>query len=523
MSTPDQSDDHAQSDTPNFLVRAISGLAVSIRFKLLAAFLGVTLLMAGIAALGLETLRQSHLRTERLLHDQSRISYFNELYFYASNLISVAAAADIKPSEVEDVKVNDIFVAPGIVMANVSNNFLLFTGHGLRNFGKQGMPDEVSIADFRAEAKRLDGIARRVLQARHDGDYRAAGIIARQEFAPIAIRLQGNAFSKVKEIEAEMAETAKSTALAYASSRQTVTAWTAIAVGLALLLGYTISSSLVWPVQRIGQTLKSIANGQFDTRVEVPNRDELGELAQNVNTTSARLDGLYRTVEEQRAELEVEHARSENLLNSLLPAQIAARLKNEPDQQIADSLPMVAILFADIVNFTPRSASMEPQEIVSFLNRIFSSFDALTEKHGLEKIKTIGDAYMVTAGMPDACDNPVQRLAAMALEMIEVSKSLPDNVELRIGLHAGPAVAGVIGNRKPFYDVWGDTVNTASRLESHGVPGRIQVTSAVREQLDGQFTFDVRGTVDVTGIGPIETWWLTGRPQNAVPENPATA
>ncbi|MCG6560609.1 adenylate/guanylate cyclase domain-containing protein [Ruegeria sp. 1NDH52C] len=209
--------------------------------------------------------------------------------------------------------------------------------------------------------------------------------------------------------------------------------------------------------------------------------------------------------------LEAEYARSETLLYNLLPEDIAARLKLEPDRTIADSLPKVAILFADIVNFTPRSAQMQPEEIVEFLNRIFTEFDHLAEKHGLEKIKTIGDAYMVAAGMPKPVGDPVHRVAEMALDMLKVAETLPDAVELRIGLHAGPAVAGVIGNRKLFYDVWGETVNTASRMESHGEPGRIQVTEAAKAELDGRYIFESRGTVEVKGMGPIETWWLAER------------
>lgn len=224
--------------------------------------------------------------------------------------------------------------------------------------------------------------------------------------------------------------------------------------------------------------------------------------------------GFFRA---ERAEdaLEAEHARSEALLYNLLPEDIAARLKAEPDQTIADSLPQVAILFADIVDFTPRSARMKPEEVVEFLNRIFTAFDALAEKHGLEKIKTIGDAYMVAAGMPNPCSDPVHRVAAMALDMLSATKALSEDlgepVEVRIGLHAGPAVAGVIGNRKLFYDVWGETVNTASRMESHGAAGRIQVTAAAREALGEDYAFTPRGTVNLKGMGALETWWLSGR------------
>ena len=213
--------------------------------------------------------------------------------------------------------------------------------------------------------------------------------------------------------------------------------------------------------------------------------------------------------------LEAEHARSEALLYNLLPTEIAGRLKDAPDQTIADSLDHTAILFADIVDFTPRSARMTPEELVSFLNRIFSTFDELAAKHGLEKIKTIGDAYMVAAGLPQPVDRPVHRVAEMAFDMLAalraLSEEIGEEIEIRIGLHAGPVVAGVIGHQKLFYDVWGDTVNTASRMESHGQPGRIQVTAAAREALKDAYDFEPRGAVEIKGIGRLETWWLTAR------------
>ena len=223
--------------------------------------------------------------------------------------------------------------------------------------------------------------------------------------------------------------------------------------------------------------------------------------------------GFFRA---ERAEdaLEAEHARSEALLYNLLPTEIAARLKDAPDQTIADSLDHTAILFADIVDFTPRSARMTPGELVSFLNRIFSTFDELAAKHGLEKIKTIGDAYMVAAGLPQPVDRPVHRVAEMAFDMLDALRALSDEIgeaiEIRIGLHAGPVVAGVIGHQKLFYDVWGDTVNTASRMESHGAAGRIQVTAAAKAELEGNYTLEPRGTVVVKGMGEVETWWLLG-------------
>ncbi|MDW6024349.1 adenylate/guanylate cyclase domain-containing protein [Mesorhizobium sp. BAC0120] len=212
------------------------------------------------------------------------------------------------------------------------------------------------------------------------------------------------------------------------------------------------------------------------------------------------------------AALETEYARSEALLSSIMPDKIAARLKREPQSIIADKYDQVTLLFADVVNFTPKASLLTPEELVAFLNRIFSSFDALAEQHGLEKIKTIGDAYMVAGGLPEAQPEQVATAANMALDMLETVRDLSDEigeeVSVRIGIHTGPAVAGVLGKRKLFYDVWGDTVNTAARMEAFGSPGRIQVTEAVYMLLDGAYAFEQRGVIDIKGKGPMAVYYL---------------
>jgi class 3 adenylate cyclase len=212
------------------------------------------------------------------------------------------------------------------------------------------------------------------------------------------------------------------------------------------------------------------------------------------------------------AALEAEYARSETLLRSIMPDKIAARLKREPQSIIADKYDQVTLLFADVVNFTPKASLLTPEELVAFLNRIFSSFDALAEKHGLEKIKTIGDAYMVAAGLPEAQPEQVATAANMALDMLEtvrdLSNEIGEEVSVRIGIHTGPAVAGVLGKRKLFYDVWGDTVNTAARMEAFGSPGRIQVTEAVYGLLEGAYAFEQRRVIDIKGKGPMAVYYL---------------
>lgn len=235
--------------------------------------------------------------------------------------------------------------------------------------------------------------------------------------------------------------------------------------------------------------------------------------------SAVALTSSYVTVRLRRKEflgrkaLEAERRKSERLLLNILPAPIAKRLK-EREQAIADSFDDVTVLFADIVGFTPLSESVTPKELVDLLNEIFSSFDELAERHGLEKIKTIGDAYMAAGGLPEPRPGHDRAVAEMALEMrarvAESARRQGHPLEIRIGLHAGPVVAGVIGRSKFVYDLWGDTVNTASRMESSGVPGEIQVTEDIRARLAEDFVFEERGEIEVKGKGRIRTFLLVG-------------
>ena len=206
-------------------------------------------------------------------------------------------------------------------------------------------------------------------------------------------------------------------------------------------------------------------------------------------------------------------AENERLLLNILPEPIALRLRGG-EQMIADRVDDVTLLFADIVEFTRLSSEMSPSELVTVLNEVFTVFDALVDRHGLEKVKTIGDAYMVVGGLTVPMPDHTARVARMALELsaavgrIEAAARL--GVAFRVGIHCGPVVAGVIGTKRFIYDVWGDTVNLASRMESLGIPGRIQVTGSVYERLRDAFELEPRGLVDVKGKGPMPTWFLTG-------------
>jgi class 3 adenylate cyclase len=220
--------------------------------------------------------------------------------------------------------------------------------------------------------------------------------------------------------------------------------------------------------------------------------------------SQAELYEQARTAQEQ----------SERLLLNILPKAIAERLKQEP-QTIADSFEEVTVLFADLVSFTELSACIPANELVTRLNEIFSTFDLLAQQHGLEKIKTIGDAYMVVGGLPTPKADHAEAIAKMALDMQQAIKRFTRNdgepFVIRIGINSGPVVAGVIGLNKFIYDLWGDTVNTASRMESQGIAGCIQVTESTYERLRDEFIFEERGVLQVKGKGEMVTYFLKGR------------
>ncbi|MBW8879822.1 MAG: adenylate/guanylate cyclase domain-containing protein, partial [Acidobacteria bacterium] len=240
-------------------------------------------------------------------------------------------------------------------------------------------------------------------------------------------------------------------------------------------------------------------------------------LALNITICGAIVFTLLAVFASERraalAALRVEQAKGENLLLNILPRSIAERLKAE-DRPIADQFDSASILFADVVDFTPWSEQLPPSEVVGYLDRLFTHFDTLAERHGLEKIKTIGDCYMAAAGVPTPRPDHARVLALMALDMLEAMRSTDElghlGLELRAGINSGPVVAGVIGRKRFLYDLWGDAVNTASRMESYGAPGRIQITRSTYELLRDEFECEPRGTITVKGKGEIEAWYLVG-------------
>jgi class 3 adenylate cyclase len=282
----------------------------------------------------------------------------------------------------------------------------------------------------------------------------------------------------------------------------------AVVGGLALLvvivIGAWLSRSLMGPLRELTAGVHSFAIGDRAAHVVVRTRDEIGQLCTAFN-------GMVDRITAQNAVIEAKNRENEALLLNVLPAPIANRLR-EGEQSIADGFANVTVLFADLVGFTALSSDMPPQDVVTLLNGLFSRFDVAAHELGIEKIKTVGDAYMAVCGLPQPEPDHAEHMARMAIRMVHITRehALDNrvNMQLRVGINSGPVVAGVIGKSKYIYDLWGDTVNLASRMESTGLPGAIQVTRSVYEQLKEKFAFEPRGAIDVKGKGQVEAWLL---------------
>jgi len=275
---------------------------------------------------------------------------------------------------------------------------------------------------------------------------------------------------------------------------------------LTIIAAWLMTRQILRPVVALVDAAEKVASGDLTARVDWKSKDELGVLAGTFNS-------MTQSIREKTELIEQKNRENEALLLNILPGEIAARLKGG-EHEIADSFADVTVLFGDIVGFTALSSKTSAAEIVEMLNGLFSGFDEIAQELHIEKIKTIGDCYMAVCGLPRECSDHTARMARMALRMQEVTlqygKGRQLNLQLRIGMNTGPVVAGVIGATKFIYDLWGDTVNLASRMESTGLPGSIQVTRSVYERLRDTFDLESRGVVQVKGKGEIETWILHG-------------
>jgi class 3 adenylate cyclase len=277
-----------------------------------------------------------------------------------------------------------------------------------------------------------------------------------------------------------------------------------LALVVVLLTSAWLSRSLLGPLRELTAGVRLFAAGDYGAKVTVRARDEIGALC-------AAFNRMVDQLREKNVLIENKNREIEELLLNVLPAPIANRLRGG-EQSIADGFAEVTVGFADIEGFTQMSAGMPPADVVALLNGLFSRFDDAAHELGIEKIKTVGDAYMAVCGLPDPVPDHTERMVRMAIRMVYITRehAMQHKVtmKLRVGVNSGPVVAGVIGKSKYIYDLWGDTVNLASRMESGGLPDMIQVTRPVYEKLKDRFVFEPRGTIEVKGKGLVEAWLL---------------
>jgi class 3 adenylate cyclase len=280
--------------------------------------------------------------------------------------------------------------------------------------------------------------------------------------------------------------------------------WGAGLLLLTVVAALLMTRQILRPVDALVEAARRVAAGDLAAEVEWKWKDELGMLSDTFNS-------MTKSIREKTKLIEKKNAENEGLLLNILPGVIAERLK-QGEKSIADGFAEVTVLFADLVDFTAFSAHTPAAELVSLLNDLFSRFDAVSERHGVEKIKTIGDCYMAVCGLPKPRPDHARAMIEMALDLLralgEFNRQRGTDLQVRIGLNSGPVVAGVIGSTKFIYDLWGDTVNVASRMESTGMPGAIHVSESVYQELCGAYTFEERGLIEVKGKGKLPAWIL---------------
>jgi class 3 adenylate cyclase len=273
---------------------------------------------------------------------------------------------------------------------------------------------------------------------------------------------------------------------------------------IVIIIAAWLSRTLLGPLKELTVGVKRFAAGDYGAKVSVRTEDEIGQLCLAFNAMVDELREKNRIIEAKNRE-------NEQLLLNVLPAPIANRLR-EGERSIADGFAEVTVAFADLVGFTELSAAMPPARLVALLNGLFSRFDEAAADLGIEKIKTVGDSYMAVCGMPVPVPDHANRMVRMAIRMVHITRehALEHRVsmKIRVGINSGPVVAGVIGKSKYIYDLWGDTVNMASRMEAGGLPDTIQVTRPVYDKLKDEFAFEPRGTIEIKGRGNVEAWLL---------------
>ncbi|HEX5320618.1 MAG TPA: adenylate/guanylate cyclase domain-containing protein [Stellaceae bacterium] len=469
----------------------IARLPIRLELKLVVAFLEMVLLVVLLGLTGLSLLSDENERSEALIQTEARIDAYRQVE-HASHAAMIALSSGLW--------------MPG-TMGDATTRMVERLGHRIPDLPALPGEDVAAVAALRRAQQEFFDIANRELALIRAGDIDLAGALQTEYGQAAAARLSEMIDGLVEKAEAEMAQATDAARATYRTSRQRLIAFLVAATLFGLYLAHTISTFVVGPLKSVGGRLSQIAAGDFTGRVEVRNRDEIGGLAENVNLASRQLHRLY-------TDLEAEKERSEEMLYHTLPPPIVQRIRSG-ESLIADRVGEATILFSDLAGFTELSDRLAPEEVLDVLDVLFSRFDILAERLGLEKIKTIGDGYMVAAGVLEPRPDHAAAIAEMGLGMRAATRvaSLALGVigrplHIRIGINSGPLVAGVIGRNKLVYDIWGDTVNTASRMEKYGEVERIAVSARTRELLGNEFRFEPREPMEIKGKGEMETFFL---------------
>lgn len=453
------------------------------------AFLAIVVLLIALGSVGLWTLGGVNDRTTQLIKLERKIAAYRQVQLDAtSQLYHVSAALFVADAQSLDSTLRQL------------NQF----GYDLERLQFVAGDEVDLLARVRQDYEKFVAVVTRLVELIRAGQTTEAHAAQLAEAQPLADSLERLTNQLVNKAESDGVSGIDDSQDAYRTARFVVVAVAIGAIALALLLGRTISWSLIGPIGEIGARLRRIAAGDFDQRVGIANRDELGELASNVNRTSEQLGRLY-------SDLNTEKERSEALLLNTLPRPIVERL-HRGETVIADRIDAATVLFSDLVDFTALATILSPERMIEMLGTLFARFDALAAALSLEKIKTIGDGYMVAAGVPQGRPDHAAAAVEMAFGMRDaaaaIARDLNQPLRLRVGIHSGPLVAGVIGTHKFVYDLWGDTVNIANRMEEYGKPGRIHLSAATRGLLGDSFCFEPRGGLDIRGKGRMETFFV---------------
>ena len=517
---------------PNFLTKAVARVRLSLRSKLLAAFLGVVCLLVGITLFALTTLQQANERTQDLIRDQQRVAYFNDIHGYLAELNSLALAIFV-PFDGENAAMDGgFFGGATVTVLSRVNTLQGYIGRGVRRFGQDGMADAKIISDLRAALDDVRTHAGEVARLGRVASKEAAAAYALDNIFSRVRTMQRTTYTVVQEIEAQMAEKARATTTAYDAARQSIYSVALIVVGLALLLGYALSGSILWAIRRIRDALGLVAHGHFDTRVSVPNRDELGTLATDVNSASARLGALYDEVEAQKAQLadwnaaletqvtdQVRQIERTNRLRRFLPGQVADMIVSAEDDAnvLATQRAEITVLFADLRGFTAFSSFAAPDDVIGALNAFHAASGPLIDAKGGTLERYLGDGVMVLFGAPLPQADAAQRAVDLACDMqLKVAQAMApfrkgsDDLGLGIGIGTGAATLGQIGFEGRYdYSAIGPAPNLAARLCDKAGAGEIVVSHATAWQVEADLS--PVGPFKLKGVGDEVAAFVVGK------------